>query len=191
MESSINNRKNWQESGQEYWFFLFFFCLLIFFFVSNRCFLSFFPERGRVWVKGIVPPVFNLCSIDEGFHNPLAAWFPSGLTAGGLECMVLWGKGTRGWAECLAGLPWPWIKHHKAQGGGGEGRGGGGNHNLWLSRREKKTKRIGIITLGTISSGISTVTARPVYSSVVMISLFKMQLLKKHISKADTSHCCF
>lgn len=31
-----------------------------------------------------------------------------------LECMVHWRKGARVWVECLAGLPWPWIKHHKA-----------------------------------------------------------------------------
>lgn len=97
--------------------FLFFFYLLIFF-LSNRCFLSFSTERSRVWVKGIVPPLFNLCSIDGGFYNSPGCVISSRPHSRELECMVHWGKGARVWAECLAGLPWPWIKHHKARGGG-------------------------------------------------------------------------
>lgn len=137
-----------------------------FFFSSNRCFLSFSTERNRVRVKGIVPPVFNLCSIEEGFYNSPGCVISSRPHSRELECMVHWGKGARVWAECLAGLPWPWIKHHKARGWGE--RASPGNHNLWSSRR-RKSKRIEIIKLGTISSGISTVTAvkaRPVYRSL-------------------------
>lgn len=143
-----------------YWFFFSFFFI---FFWSNRCFLSFSTERGRLWVKGIVPTVFNLCSIDEGFYNSPGCVISSRPHSRELECMVHWGKGARVWAECLAGLPWPWIKHHKARRGG----------QPWKSQpvivKEKKSKRIEIIKLGTISSGISTVTAakaRPVDRSL-------------------------
>lgn len=180
MKSGVKNSMNWQESVQEYWF-LFFFCLLIFFFLSNRCFLSFSTERSRVWVKGIVPPVFNLCSIDGGFYNSPGCVISSRPHSRELECMVHWGKGARVWAECLAGLPWPWIKHHKARGGGGWGEG-----QPWKSQpvivKEKKSKRIEIIKLGTVSSGISTVTAVKVEACPlisVKITLYKMQLLEK------------
>lgn len=103
---------NWQESVQKYRFYFSF--AYWFFFLSKRCFLSFSTESSRVWVKGIVPPVFNLCSIDEGFYNSPGCMISSRPHSRELECMVHWGKGARVWVECLAGLPWPWIKHHKA-----------------------------------------------------------------------------
>lgn len=117
--------------------FFFFFLPIDFFFsfLSNRCFLSFSTERSRVWVKGIVPPVFNLCSKDEGFYNSPGCMISSRPHSRELECMVHGGKGARVWAECLAVLPWPWIKHHKARRGREGERASPGNHNLWSSRR--------------------------------------------------------
>lgn len=114
MKPSMKNSLNWQESVQEYWFFPFFFCLLILSWAIGA-FKVCSMESSLVWVKGIVPPVFNLCSIDEGFYNSPGCLISSRPHSRELECMVHWGKGARVWAECLAGLPWPEIKHHKAR----------------------------------------------------------------------------
>lgn len=153
-------------------------------------FKSFHRGKQSVSQRYCSPPVFNLCSIDEGFYNSPGCAISSRPHSRELECRVHWGKGARVWAECLAGLPWPWIKHHKAQ------PRGGGVTKPWKSQpvivKEKKSKRIEIIKLGTISSGISTVTV--VKSEGLCTDLCQNNSLlsvSRKSREADAGLCCF
>lgn len=96
----------------------------------------------------------------RAFTILVAAWFPPGRAAGSYSAWYTEERAPDSGLNVWPASPWPRIKRYKARGREG-GRERSERSGLWNVQpvivREKKSRRITIIKLGTISSRISMV----------------------------------